>query len=124
MTILRSTAGAVGGYLLFALTAVVLFQVSGQRPHAQASLPFMAGTAAYGMIFAAVGGWFAARVAGRRPALHGFLVALLIAVGAAFSLLFSGAGARWSQWEALLLMAPMAVVGALLSKSGTNAGGV
>jgi hypothetical protein len=123
MTILRSTAGVVGGYLVFAVTAAVLFQVSGQRPHAQASLPFTVGTAVYGMIFAAVGGWFAAWVAGRRPTLHGVLVGLLIAVGAALSLLFSGAGARWSQWEALLLMAPMAVVGAFLrSKSGRNAG--
>jgi hypothetical protein len=112
MTTSRNIAAVAVGYLVFALSAVALFQLSGERPHAPASSLFMAVCAAYGMMFAGLGGWLAAAVSTRRPMLHGSLVAILIAIGAIMSLLFSASQAHWSQWEALILMAPMAVVGA------------
>jgi hypothetical protein len=121
MQAIRSIVAVVGGYLIFSLPAVVLFQATGRAPHAPATVPFMVLAAGYGMCFAGLGGWFAARVSRLRPLLHGSLVALLIATGATASLLFSGAAATWSQWEALLLMAPMAVVGVLIRSRSRGA---
>jgi len=112
MALTRSIIAVLLGYVVFAGSAVLLFQVSGHRPHAAASLPFKAGTAAYGIFFAALGGWVTAWIAARRPITHGVLLACVIAAGAIVSLLFSNAAATWSQWSALLLMAPAAIGGA------------
>jgi hypothetical protein len=51
-------------------------------------------------------------------------LAVIIALGAAVSMIGTpAAGSRWSQWAALLLMAPAAVLGGLLALRGTaNAG--
>lgn len=111
MAIIRSIIAVLIGYVVFAGSAVLLFQISGHRPHAEASLFFEAGTTAYGMFFAAVGGWVTAWIAVRRPIMHGVLLAGVIATGAIVSLLFSNAAATWSQWSALLLMAPAAIGG-------------
>ena len=111
MTIIRSTIAVLLGYVVFAGSAVILFQVSGHRPHAAASLPFEAGTLVYGIFFAAIGGWLAAWIAARRPIEHGIILAAVIAIGAIISLLFSDAAATWSQWSALLFMAPAAIGG-------------
>lgn len=111
MAVTRSIIAVLLGYVIFAGSAVLWFQVSGHRPHAEASLPFKAATAAYGMFLAAVGGWVTAWFAGRQPVKHGGLLAGVIATGAVASLMFSGAAATWSQWSALLLMAPMAIGG-------------
>jgi multisubunit Na+/H+ antiporter MnhC subunit len=111
MAIIRSIFAAILGYVVFAASAVLLFQVTGHRPHTAAPLPFMAGTVAYGMLFAALGGWVAAWIAARRPVAHGVALTALIATGAVVSLVFSSAAATWSQWSALFLMAPVAIAG-------------
>jgi hypothetical protein len=110
MALTRSIIAVILGYIIFAGSAVLLFQVSG-HPHAAASLSFEAGTVAYGMFFAALGGWVTAWIAARRPLQHGLVLACVIATGAIVSLLFSNASATWSQWSALLLMAPVAIGG-------------
>ena len=121
--ILRSIAAVVGGYLVFALSAVALFQLSGRDPHAPQPLWFEVAAVAYGMGFAALGGCFAARIAPTRTLLHAGLVAVVVALGASVSLVASpGAGATWSQWTALALMAPSAYVGGRLA-TGTLATG-
>jgi hypothetical protein len=63
-----------------------------------------------------VAGWLTARIAGRRPATHAGILALLIAVIALASLLASPGGSKWSQLSAVALMAPCAWAGGLLSR--------
>ena len=88
----------------------------GANPHAPQSLMFMAGTVVYGIGFAILGGLIAARLAPARPRLHAVVVSLIIAAGATASLFSSPAGdATWSQWTALVLMAPSASLGPLLT---------
>jgi hypothetical protein len=111
MTLIRSITSVSLGYVVFAGSAVLLFQVSGQRSHAEAALSFKAVAVTYGMFFAAVGGWVTAWIADTQPIKHGVLLACVIAAGAIVSLLFSNAAATWSQWSALLLMAPLAIGG-------------
>lgn len=114
--VLRTLAAVVGGYLIFALSAVALFQVSGRDPHAPQPLWFVVASVTYGMVFAALGGFVAARAAPTRSLLHAGSVAVVLALGASASLVASpGAGATWSQWAALTLMAPSAYLGGYLA---------
>lgn len=106
--------GAIGaGYIVFAISAVVLFQAAGQSPDAHASTAFKIGSTLYGCLFALIGGMLAVRLAPRRPASHAVAVAILIAAGAMASLVYHGSEpvSRWSQIAALTLMAPCAAIG-------------
>jgi hypothetical protein len=107
--LLRSVAAVIAGYLVFAVSAVLLYSLSGMNPHAPQSMPFMIVAVLYGMVFAAIGGMVTVSVARLRPLFHAALLSALIALGAALSLITSPAiDARWSQWTAIVLMAPCA----------------
>jgi hypothetical protein len=108
MKVGRAILGALCGYLFFALTGVALGVASGRNLHAVQPVWFVALTAAYGMFFAGLGALVASRIAPHRNwAVIG--MAGLLAAGAAVSLVTSpAADARWSQWTAILLMAPSA----------------
>jgi hypothetical protein len=111
----RSILSVVVGYVIFAGSAFALFRLSGQPPHQAASMPFMAGSTVFGMVFATLGGYAAAWMAGRRPLAHGVWVAAVLALFAAASLLATfGKGGIWSQAAALVLMAPCAALGGWL----------
>ena len=114
---LRSVAGVVVGYLVFALAAAVLFRLTGQDPHAAVSLAYAVGATLYGIFFAGAGGFLAARIAGRRPLVHGGIVGLVIGLGAFTSLVLDRAGAHWSQLAAIFLMAPAAFSGGAVELS-------
>jgi len=122
MILPRSILSVVVGYLIFGLTAFVLFQISGQPPHQSVPISFMVGSTIYGCVFAFLGGYAAAFLAKDRPLVHGVAVAFVLALGAALSLISTiGKGAVWSQVAALALMAPSAVLGGWLR--GRKAGG-
>ncbi len=111
----RSIFSVIVGYLIFALSAFVFFQVSGQPPHQAAPMPIMLASIALGMVFALLGGYVAAWLARRRPLAHGVAVAAVLALAAAISLFTTlGRGAVWSQVAALALMAPCAALGGWL----------
>jgi hypothetical protein len=112
---LRSVGAVVAGYVVFAVSAVLVFQLTGQNPHAEAPWTFELATIVWGAVFAMVGGYLAAHVSVRRPVAHGAAVAVVIALGAAASLLADAGGARWSQVSALVVMAPCAWLGGVLA---------
>lgn len=115
MKLLRSAFSVFAGYLLFAVSAFSLFQLSGRPPHREAPWAFMAASCAFGSLFAALGGYAAGWLAGRSPLRHGVAVGAVLAAGAGFSLAsMIGKGAIWSQASALIFMAPSAVVGGWL----------
>jgi uncharacterized membrane protein YhaH (DUF805 family) len=110
MRILKAIGAAIGGYLVFALTAVALGQLSGRNLHAAQPAWFVGLTTVYGMVFAALGAILAARVAPHRGWAVTIMTSLVVA-GAVGSLIASPAtDARWSQWMALLFMAPSALL--------------
>lgn len=112
---LRSVGAVAAGYFIFAASAVLLFQLSGREPHADAPATFMAAATIWGAVFALVSGWLAAHVSVRRPATHAALVAVLIAIGAIASILARPSDAIWSQVSALAVMAPCAWLGGVLA---------
>jgi hypothetical protein len=120
IALIRSIVAVLIGYIVFAASAYAVFRLSGQAPHAAASVPFMLGTIASGVLFALVGGYIAGWIAGRRPLAHGVAMAALLALGAAASLASTlGHGAVWTQVAALTLMAPSAVLGGWMRAQGT-----
>src|SRR6187431_1872777 len=98
MALIRSVLSVLAGYLLFAISAYSIFRLSGRPPHEEAPLLFMAGSSAFGMVFAFLGGYLAARLAGRAPFGHGLAVGIILAAGASVSLAKTmGHGSIWSQ---------------------------
>jgi hypothetical protein len=118
---LRSAGAVAAGYFIFAASAVLLFQLSGREPHADAPLAFKIASVIWGGVFAMVGGWLAAHVSVRRPATHAGIVAALIAAGALASLLARPSDALWSQASAIAVMAPCAWLGGVLAARQKNA---
>lgn len=117
MIMLRSIGAVVAGYLVFAVSAVALFQLTGRNPHAPQPLWFIVAVTLYGMLFAALGGLLAVRLSASRSLRHAMALAGVVALGATVSLLTSpAADATWSQWTALALMAPSAYAGAWLRR--------
>ena len=109
MKIVRSALAVILGYVVFAASAVLLFNTARRDPHAPQKLGFIVFAVFYGVTFAGLGGLLAARIAPAKAMLHAALVALIIALGAIVSLVARpGAGSTWSQWTALVLMAPSA----------------
>ncbi len=111
---MRTIAGVIIGWLMFVLSAVLLFRLAGQEPHAPATTKFMIGSIIYGVGFGFLGGLVAASIAKRRAA--GFAVGTIIALGAIVSLLAQPSGARWSPVSALVLMAPAAALGGAIRR--------
>ena len=115
MRIARRILGVVVGYVIFAVSAVLLFRLSGHDPHAQQTVRFIVGSVVYGMVFAAFGGYVSAALGGGNPLVQGGAVGIIIALGAVVSLLAGPhAGALWSRLSALFLMAPSAPVGSIV----------
>ena len=110
---IRSVVAVILGYVVFALSAVLLFHVAGRDPHAPQAFGFIVFAVIYGIIFAGLGGLLAARLAPAKGTVHAAFVTAVIALGATVSLVARpGAGSTWSQWTALVLMAPSAWVAA------------
>jgi hypothetical protein len=115
MPLLRSVIAVVVGYLVFAASAVALFQVSGHDPHSSDSIGFMVLGIFWGFFFATLAGFVAARIGGRYEIEHSLAVASLIAAAGAASLLMRDSlGVIWTQLAALLVMAPSAMAGGYL----------
>lgn len=113
----HSILAVVAGYLIFAVSAVALFQVSGREPHTSHETSFIVLSTLYGAFFAALGGYTAARLAGRNALRHAQLVALVIALLAVISLFVQfGKAVIWSELATLLVMAPSALLGGLLRR--------
>lgn len=112
---LRSAGVVVAGYLIFAMSAFLMFQLSGHDPHAPATAAFMIASIAWGALSALVAGWLTARMAARKHASHAAALAVVIAVGALVSLVAAPPGAIWSQVAALAVLAPCAWAGGLIA---------
>ena len=99
------------------MSAVLLFQMSGRAPHQAQPVAFEIASIVWGCVFALVAGWLTARIAARKPAVHAGILAGVIALGALASLIGDVSGAKWSQISALVIMAPCAWMGGLVSRA-------
>ena len=119
----RSIGAVAAGYMVFGASAFLLFQLSGIDPHQPAPVTFKIASIIWGCVFALVAGWLTARVAGTRPVVHAAVLAVLIALGALASLATRPGDAMWSQISALVLMAPCAWLGGVVSRNEPRSAG-
>jgi hypothetical protein len=122
MTALRSIAAVAAGYIVFAASAALLFQLSGTDPHAPASLAFKVASIIWGIVFALIAGWLTGRIAARRQATHAAVLAALIALGALVSLILrTGHDSIWSQLAALVFLVPATWIGGVIARKDPEA---
>jgi hypothetical protein len=111
---MRHILGFLAGYLISLVTSILLFRVSGHDPGRPASASFMFFTAIYGIAFAFLGGWVAARIGNFST---GCAVAIMIALLSIFSFVTDIGASHWAQAVSIFLMAPAAVAGAWKRRS-------
>ena len=110
MPILRNILGVVVGYLIFALSAVLLFKLSGIAPHADADFGTIAIVIMFGVVFSFAGGYVGKLIAGGGTMMVNYVLSLLIAGFAVFSLIKSS-GSHYTQISAIVIFAPVSLVG-------------
>jgi len=119
---LRSALAIVAGYLVFGLSAGLLFGMSGQDPHRTPSAGFAVFSIVYGMTFSFLGGCLAATIAGRRARLHAAILAAILGVIAVISMVVQWRqGSVWSELSVLLTMVPAVLAGGYVrERQGTR----
>lgn len=108
MKILRIILGVITGYAIFVISAVLLFQLSGIDPHADAPWSLIALVIMYGIVFSFGGGYLANWIS--RTLTANYILAIVMAAFAAFSL-FKTSGNHYSQLAAIFLFAPASILG-------------
>jgi hypothetical protein len=109
---MRSVAAVLGGFLVFSLSAVLLFNISGRPPERWPGAAFATFAIVYGGVFAALAGYIAARLAPRAPMAHAMAVAGLLLAAATFSYSMQQAGAAtWSLVSTVFVSVPAAILG-------------
>ena len=115
MSALRSILAVLAGYAVFVLSALLVFGLSGQKPHADASAAFKTLAIVVGTTFAIAGGYLTAIIAKKSPVAHSTALGVLLASIAAWSIHASPLkDPIWSQVSAILFMAPGAILGGVI----------
>src|SRR5688572_11156891 len=114
---MRSAVAVLSGMLIFSIASVLFFQITGRPPERWPGARFAALAIAYGAVFAAVGGYVAARLAPRAPLAHatGF-AALLLAIAAGSFLIQAPGASMWSLVATIFVSVPAAIAGGFLRK--------
>jgi len=112
---MKSILAVLSGYLVFGLSSIALFMVSGVDPRQEPELGFRIWSTVYGTAFALLGGYIAARFAGKYELRHASAMAAVVGLIATVSLVAQpGHMSTWSQIAALGFMVPGAVLGGLI----------
>jgi hypothetical protein len=112
---MRSIAAVLGGFLIFSVSAVLLFNISGRPPEAWPGAAFATFAIIYGGVFAGLAGYVAARLAARKPMVHAAAVAGLLFGAAIGSYLIQQPGASlWSLVSTIFVSVPAAMFGGYL----------
>lgn len=107
---IRQISGIILGYFIFVITSVLLFKVSGVKPHDEASTLFMIVTLVYGAFFSFISGLVARLIARTKNLKVNYILFVIMAGFAAFSL-FKSSGSSWTQLMAIFVFAPISVLG-------------
>jgi len=110
--LLRSILAIASGHVLLTAAAALLHAISGRDPRRPADASFLILSTGAGVLFALVGGYLAAWLAGRRPFLHAAILAAALAIEAFASIVAWPAGSTIkSPLATILVIAPSAALG-------------
>ncbi|MEO6231279.1 MAG: hypothetical protein ABJB11_20070 [Ferruginibacter sp.] len=107
---IRKILGVIAGYAIFVVSSLLLFKLSGQKPHAEATVIFQLLTVLYGAIFSFISGLVLQLIAKTKNLSLNYVLAFIIAGFAIFSLIKSS-GSHWTQLMAIFIFAPVSVLG-------------
>ena len=110
---IRKITAVIAGYVVFALSAGLWFQLTEQKPHVDAPLWFKWATLAYGLFFAMLAGTVLRLTARPRTLTLNLILAGLMFLLAGLSLALSG-GNHWTQLMTMGLFAPASLLAALV----------
>ncbi|SDE42778.1 hypothetical protein [Pedobacter soli] len=110
---IRKILAVLAGYAIFVISSLLLFNLSGQKPHAEAPIVFKLLTLIYGGAFSALSGYVLRLIAKTRNLNLNYILAIIIAGFATFSL-FSANGSHWTQLLAIFIFAPASIAGGKL----------
>ena len=116
---IRKILGVIAGYAIFVATSLALFKLSGQDPHEQATKNFQILAAVYGAAFSFLSGLVLQLIAKTKNLNLNYILAFIIAGFAIFSLIKSN-GSHWTQLFAIIIFAPISILGGLLFNKRTN----
>jgi len=109
---LRKVIAVIVAYAIFVISALALFKVSGNAPHAKPTTGFAILTAVYGAFFSFIAGIVAKLIAKTSDLKINYILALIIAGFATFSMLKTE-GNHWTQLLAIFIFAPASILGGL-----------
>jgi hypothetical protein len=109
----RKILSVIAGYALFAISSVLLFIITSHDPHRDASLLFKLVTIIYGVFFSVLSGFVLQSIALQKKLTLNFILAVVIFLLASISLLTSK-GSHWTQLFAMLIFAPISILGGYL----------
>ena len=115
MNVVRNILGVIVGYLIFAVSAVLLFKLSGLDPHMDAGIGKMVMVIVFGVVFSFAGGYVTKLIAATNTQRANYALAVLMAGFATFSL-FQSQGNHYTQIVAIFLFAPLSLVGGLIRR--------
>ena len=116
MKVARNIAAVIVGYLIFAVSAVMLFNLSGIDPLAETGLMTKFGVVVFGCVFSFIGGYVAKLIAAANTLTVNIVLAVLMAAFAAFSF-FKSPGEHYTQIAAIFLFAPASILGGFARRS-------
>lgn len=109
---IRKIFGIVAGYGIFVVSSLMLFKYSRHDPHEEAGMFFMIFTIFFGMLFSFVAGAVAGFIDSKKGLAVNYMLAILIAGFALFSMIQSG-GKHWTQFLAIFIFAPTSILGGI-----------
>lgn len=115
MGIVRNILAVIVGYLIFAVSAVLLFQLSGIDPHADSGFGTILLVVVFGAVFSFIGGLAAKAIAATSSLVVNVVLAVLMAGFAAFSMVKSP-GSHYTQIAAITVFAPISLLGGYVRK--------
>lgn len=116
---IRKILSVFAGYLIFAVSSVMLFTLTGQKPHAEASIAFKIVTIVYGAVFSIIAGFILQLIARQQTLTLNYILAAVI-FGFATISLATATGTHWTQLFAMFIFAPVSVLGGYLKVRVSN----
>jgi len=116
---IRNILSILAGYVIFVITSLALFKLSGQDPHADPTTIFVILTVIYGAAFAFVAGLITQLIAKTKNITPNYVLCFIIAGFATFSL-FKTTGNHWTQLLAIFIFAPISILGGLFFNKRNN----
>ncbi|WP_264564103.1 hypothetical protein [Flavobacterium sp. N3904] len=109
---IKNILGVITGYVIFVISSVLFFKLSGVKPHSEASAVFMFLTFVYGTVFSFLSGLVTQIIAKTKNLKVNYALFFIVASFATFSL-FKSDGSSWTQILAIFVFAPISILGGL-----------